>query len=75
MIFYTLIDDLGGGTVGCELSLKAARERAAALGLRRYQICREEVPVTAETMRRVLGGQGGYATRVQIRDYSAGEHL
>lgn len=56
MKFY--IVEVDGETVGCETSLKAAKLRITDDD---WCITVVEVAVTAETVRRLLGNQGGYA--------------
>ena len=62
MKFY-LIENEGCETLGCELTKKAAYERAAAYGYKKNEVEIEvlDIDVTAENMRRILGGEGGYA--------------
>jgi hypothetical protein len=60
MRFYVIEDS--GETIGCELTLAAAHDRAASRASGEYEITALEVPVTAESIRRLLGGLGGYAT-------------
>lgn len=56
MKFYIL--EVNGETVGCETSLKAAKLRITDDD---WCITVVDAPVTAETVRRLLGNQGGYA--------------
>ena len=56
MKFYIL--EVNGETVGCETSLKAAKLRITDDD---WRITVVDAPVTAETVRRLLGNQGGYA--------------
>lgn len=58
MKFYEV--EVDGETVGCELSLKAAKALAKSLG-EQWCITVVEAPVNAETIRRLLGNLGGYA--------------
>jgi Ni,Fe-hydrogenase III small subunit len=61
MKFYVIETD-GGETVGCELTKKAAHEFMALRGYDRneYSVEAVETPVTADTVRRLLGNLGGY---------------
>lgn len=70
MKFYVINDDDTGEVVGCELSLKAAREEANKL-TNSFNISALEVAVTAETVRRLLGDLGGYARSVKHYDAAA----
>jgi hypothetical protein len=56
-----------GETLGCELTLSRAIQLAADYGMTRDEakIDVMEVPVTAETVRRLLGGSGGYAHSIR----------
>ena len=56
MKFYIL--EVNGETVGCETSLKAAKLRITDDD---WCITVVEVAVNAETVRLLLGNQGGYA--------------
>lgn len=58
MRFYEV--EVEGETVGCELSLKAAKALAKSLG-EDWCITVIDAPVNAETIRRLLGNLGGYA--------------
>lgn len=62
MKFY-IIENNVGETIGCEITVKAARQHAEGLGYQRYEY--DLIPinckVTAETVRRLLGELGGYA--------------
>lgn len=62
MKFYT-IETESGETIGCELTKKAAIYFAAERGYSKDEIDIEcvDVAVNAETVRRLLGGVGGYA--------------
>ena len=64
MRFY-IIEDSEGNVGGCETTVTAARDVAAQYGddARVYWI---DVPVSADTVRRLLGNLGGYATAQQI---------
>lgn len=64
MKFWT-IETEQGETIGCELTKKAAIDRALSWGYAREEITIEciECEVTAETVRRLLGHLGGYAKR------------
>jgi hypothetical protein len=61
MKFYIVQDD-AGSTLGCELTLKAPRQLGHADAREGYSIVRVECPANAETVRRLLGNLGGYAT-------------
>ena len=63
MKFYT-IEANSAGTIGCELSKKAAIQFAQDRGYNREEIEIEcvDVPVTADTVRRLLGNLGGYGS-------------
>lgn len=60
--FYVIETD-SSGTIGCELTKKAAVERATEQGYARdeFKVEAVEVEVTAESIRRLLGNLGGYA--------------
>jgi hypothetical protein len=47
--------------IGCELSKKDAKAAAAAMGYRDAIVEWVNVPVTAESICRLLGNKGGYA--------------
>jgi hypothetical protein len=66
MKFYLLTNNVGE-TLGCELTVSRAVQLAADYGLKRDEanIDAMEVPVTAETVRRLLGGSGGYARSIR----------
>lgn len=71
MRFY-VVQDNGGSTVGCEIALPAAH----ALGREQcpsgsYTITRVDCPVHVETIRRLLGNLGGYATGSTTREYTS----
>lgn len=60
---FWIAEGPGGETLGCETSKRKALEFGASFGIprdemRAYWI---EVDVTAENVRRLLGGHGGYA--------------
>ncbi len=60
---FWIVEGPGGEMLGCETSKRKALEFGASLGvpredLRAFWI---EVDVTAENVRRLLGGHGGYA--------------
>jgi 4-hydroxyphenylpyruvate dioxygenase-like putative hemolysin len=60
--FYVIETD-SSGAIGCELTKKAAVERATEQGYSSDEFTVEvvEVEVTAESIRRLLGNLGGYA--------------
>jgi hypothetical protein len=66
MKFYMVSNEVGE-TLGCELTLSRAIQLAADYGMTRDEanIDAVEVPVTAETVRRLLGGSGGYARSIR----------
>lgn len=66
MRFY-LIETDAQGTLGCEMTRKAARETAARLGLAESEVSITwiEVDVTADNVRRLLGQIGGYAKKIE----------
>lgn len=63
MKFYIIETDKGE-TIGCELTRGAANLYAQERGFFRdeYSITVAECPVNADTVRRLLGNLGGYAT-------------
>jgi len=63
MKFY-IIESEFGETIGCELTRKAAKEFAESRGFSKdeYEITVTDCPVNADTVRRLLGNLGGYAT-------------
>lgn len=63
MRFYEV--EVDGDTVGCEVTLKAARVLAKSHG-DDWTITAVDVPVTAETIRLLLGKLGGYATDCRV---------
>jgi hypothetical protein len=67
MKFYVVNDTDTGEVVGCELSLKTAREEAGKL-TDAFSISAVEVAVNAETVRRLLGNLGGYAQSIKHYD-------
>jgi len=60
MIFYT-ITARNGETLGATTSAKEARKTARSNGELNV-VTRMEIPVTAESIRLLLSGYGGYAT-------------
>ena len=60
---FWVIETAAGETIGCELTKKAAIAHAEAIGYARDEIelTWEDVTVSAETIRRLLGRLGGYA--------------
>lgn len=71
MRFY-IVHDAGGSTLGCETTLKKARELGRTDESDTYSITRVDCPVNAETIRRLLGNLGGYADESNTREYSTG---
>lgn len=65
MRFYIVEDDTGA-PVACELTRAEADTRAAELCPFGHTVVMVEVPVTAESIRRLLGGLGGYATEHRV---------
>lgn len=63
MTFYEV--EVNGATVGCELTLAAAKALARDHDPD-WCIIAQEVPVTADTVRRLLGNLGGYATSTRF---------
>jgi hypothetical protein len=61
---FWIIEGLPGEVLGCELSRRKAVEVGLSYGLPRtaFMVYWVEAPVTAETVRRLLGNVGGYAT-------------
>jgi hypothetical protein len=65
MKFYILEAD-SGETVTATTTLKEAHQYAAEVGLEGYTISRAEVPVTSESIRLLLAGQGGYCREFDL---------
>ena len=63
MKFFIIEVDATGETIGCELTRRKAIEYAQDRGYtsQEVNILVENVPVTAESVRRLLGQLGGYA--------------
>jgi hypothetical protein len=61
--FYIIEVEATGETLGCELGKKAAVEYAQSRGYAKDEIVvrMEDVPVTPDAIRRLLGQLGGYA--------------
>lgn len=57
-----MVSSSRGGTIGCELTLTAAKVIGIDEGPE-YSIQLIECPVNAETVRRLLGQLGGFATK------------
>lgn len=72
MRFYVVQNDQGS-TLGCELTLKAAKALGAEdrFATGSYTVEAIDCDVNAETVRRLLGQLGGYATESTTRDYSS----
>ena len=68
MKFYEV--EVDGWTIGCELSLKAAKELVQSRNEQRldWRITVLEVPVSVETVRRMLAKEGGYAQTLRYID-------
>lgn len=62
MMFYEV--EINGETVGCELTLAAAMKVARDHDPD-WCITAMEIPVTAETIRLLLGNKGGFAKSVR----------
>lgn len=60
MRFYIVQDGMGS-TLGCERTLKAAKELGHAGEREGYSVEAVDCAVNAETVRRLLGQLGGYA--------------
>lgn len=58
---FWLIEDGTGETIGCEITYREAKASAQSY-VDDYSIRWIEVPVSAESIRRLLGNHGGYAT-------------
>lgn len=67
MARFWILEDRAGTTVGAALSRKAAKAQAQALGLQPgdYSLTSMQIAVTPETIRRLLSGEGGYATHIR----------
>lgn len=63
MKFY-IVQDGKGNPLGCETSLRRARELGNAKD--GYQIMRVDCDVNSETIRILLGGFGGYANETEV---------
>ena len=65
MKFYEV--EVDGQIVGCETTLKAAKALAISLRDNRLDWCITvlDVPVTVETVRRMIGRLGGYANTLR----------
>lgn len=63
MKFFVIEVEFNGETIGCELTRRAAVEFAQSRGYlsNEINIGVVDAPVTAETVRRLLGNLGGYA--------------
>lgn len=61
---FWIIEDSVGEIVGCETSQREAKASAQSYG-DDYSIRWIEVPVSADSIRRLLGNHGGYATDSQ----------
>ena len=64
---FSVVEDYMGQTIGAERTLSAAKREAAAYGLREgsYSISMYEIPVNSESIRRLIGGLGAFATEVR----------
>lgn len=65
MKFYVL-QDANGTTVDCQLTIQRCRDAAEAQALHEYEIHLVDVDVSAESMRKMLAGQGGYANDTKL---------
>lgn len=61
---FWIISDKVGQVIGCEMTRRDAVGYATALGLSREEFSVQwiDVPVTTDSIRRLLGDSGGYAT-------------
>jgi len=66
MRFYVLEDSFGQA-IGAEMTLAAAKREAAAYGMRpgAYSVTMYDMPVNSETVRRLIGQLGGFATEIR----------
>jgi hypothetical protein len=70
MIFY-ICTDTAGHDFDCFTSLAEAKKLVGSTG--GGEVVAVDVPVTAETIRKLLGGYGGYATKsriIKVKDWS-----
>lgn len=58
---FWIIEDGTGETIGCEISQREAKASAQSYS-DDFSIRWIEVPVSADSIRRLLGNHGGYAT-------------
>jgi len=60
---FFIIETEFGETIGCELTRRAAIEFAQARGYtpKEISLTVNDVPVTADSIRRLLGNLGGYS--------------
>lgn len=71
MKFYLLCNDMGE-TVSCETNKSKAKSWVAQQlrdGAARCSITALEIPVTGETVRRLLASEGGYAESTRVYQY------
>ena len=60
MLFW-IIESSNGTRVGCELTKRYAAASAQSMGLNDYSVYSINVPVCAESIRRLLGNLGGFS--------------
>ena len=70
MRFY-VVHDGTGSVIGCELTLGSAHALGRSTGDATHSITKIDCPVNVETIRRLLGNVGGYATESTTREYSS----
>lgn len=63
MRFWVIYEE--GTAVGCEMTWRKAKSTADEMGIKKPEIRWVECPVNADTIRRLLGGIGGYATEIE----------
>lgn len=61
---FFLIFNEAGETVGCETTMSAVMAECRSYGEGHYRVMAMNVPVNADTVRRLLCDQGGYATDI-----------
>ena len=75
MKFYIVTDADETETAGCYASLAAAIEQGNHLYAGDFDIRMEEVEVTADSVRRLLGGEGGYCKSMTRMEYRNGKRV
>ena len=58
---FFIIENSQGEVIDCAYSLKDAKVKAAVHDLRKWSVTEIDCRVNKETVRRLLGGLGGYA--------------